>query len=97
MLWTKQFLEDQGVGIKNTIIYQDNMSSILLKKWKAIKYKKNKTYGHLVFLHDQHVQNKTLSIEHCPTNDMLADFFSKPLQGGLFMKLFNFIKGAEYD
>ena len=51
----------------------------------------------MVFLNDQHVQNKTFSIEHCPTKDMLADFFTKPLQGGLFMKLCNIIKGAEYD
>ena len=39
----------------------------LLNPWEQIE----------VFLHDQHVQNKSSSIEHCPTNDMLADFFSK--------------------
>ena len=43
-----------------------------------------------------HVHHKTFSIEHCPTEDMLVDFFTKPLQSGLFMKLCNFIMGAEY-
>ena len=33
MLWTQQkFSDDQGVGIKETISYQDNMSLILLEK-----------------------------------------------------------------
>ena len=30
-LWTKKFLEDQGVGIKETVLHQDNMSSMLLE------------------------------------------------------------------
>ena len=31
ILWAKMFLEDQGVNIKETVIYQDNMSSMLLE------------------------------------------------------------------
>ena len=29
---------------------------------------------------------KNIQILHCPTADMLADFFTKPLQGSLFRK-----------
>ena len=32
ILWTKKFLEDQGVGIKETVLYQDIMSSMLLER-----------------------------------------------------------------
>ena len=32
MLWIKMFLEAQGVGVKEAIVYQDNMNSILLEK-----------------------------------------------------------------
>ena len=32
ILWTKKFLEDQGVGIKETVLYQDNLSSMLLER-----------------------------------------------------------------
>jgi hypothetical protein len=28
-----------------------------------------------------------LHIEHCPTEDVLADFFKKPLQGSLFRRM----------
>ena len=44
----------------------------------------------------EHVQNKTLSVQHCPTEEMVADFFTKPLEGSLFVKLWNFIMGTEY-
>ena len=33
------------------------------------------------------MESKKLSIEHCPTEDMVADYFTKPLQGRLFYKL----------
>ena len=44
----------------------------------------------------EHVQNKTLSVQHCPTEEMVADFFTKPLEASLFVKLWNFIMGTEY-
>jgi hypothetical protein len=34
-----------------------------------------------------------MSIEHCPTEAMLADFFTKPLQGNLFLKFCSVILG----
>ena len=33
------------------------------------------------------VKNGDIRIEYCPTGDMVADFFTKPLQGSLFRKL----------
>jgi hypothetical protein len=38
------------------------------------------------FIKDQ-VDSKRVKIEHCPTAEMLADFFTKPLQGTQFRKL----------
>ena len=34
-----------------------------------------------------------LSIEHCPTHLMIADYFTKPLQGKLFNTFRNVIMG----
>ena len=38
------------------------------------------------YMSDQ-VKSKALSINHCPTKDMLADFFIKPLHVSAFLKL----------
>ena len=43
------------------------------------------------------IQNKTLSLQHCPTDEMLADYFTKPLQGSLFVCLCNHIMGVEFE
>jgi hypothetical protein len=32
------------------------------------------------------ISNDELSVEHCPTEEMIGDFFTKPLQGKLFCK-----------
>ena len=49
------------------------------------------------FYVSNHIQNKTLSLHHCPTEEMLADYFTKPLQGSLFVCLRNHIMGAEFE
>jgi len=39
------------------------------------------------------VDKKEIEISHCPTAKMVADYFPKPLQGGLFRKLRRIIMG----
>ena len=48
------------------------------------------------FYMSDHIRNKTLSLKHCPTEEMLADYFTKPLQGALFTHLRNHIMGAKF-
>jgi hypothetical protein len=37
------------------------------------------------------IESGEVSLEHCPTEEMVADFFTKPLQGSTFIKLRNMI------
>ena len=98
ILWTKKFLEDQGVGIKETMVYQDNMSSMLLERnGQQLSMKRTKHMDIQYFYVGDHIQNKTLSLHHCPMEEMLADYFTKPLQGSLFICLRNHIMGAEFE
>ena len=77
ILWTKKFLEDQGVNIKETVLYQDNMSSMLLEQnGRQSSTKRTKHMDIQYFYVGDHIQNKTLSLQHCPTKEMLADYFT---------------------
>ena len=98
ILWTKKFLEDQGVRVRETILYQDNMSSMLLERNGQQSSTKRMKHMDICYLYvKDHIQNKTLSLEHCPTEEILADYFTKPLQGSLFVRLRNHIMGAEFE
>ena len=98
ILWMKKFLEDQGVTIKDTVSYQDNMSYMLLE-WngRQSSTKRTKHTDIRYFYVGDLIQNKTLSLQHCPTDKMLADYFTKPLQGSLFIHLHNHIMGTEFE
>jgi hypothetical protein len=41
------------------------------------------------------VESNEVSIQYCPTGEMIADFFTKPLQGVDFQKFRNFIMNYE--
>ena len=41
MLWTRYFMEAQGYGIEENILYQDNMSAMLLENNRKKYSKKN--------------------------------------------------------
>ena len=88
LIWTSNFLDGQGFSIDESILYQDNTSAILLEKNGRDSSTKRTRHMNIryFFLKDQ-VDSKRVKIEHCPTADMLADYFTKPLQGLQFRKL----------
>ena len=88
ILWTRNFLMSQGYPVKKNVVYQDNMSAMLLENNRRKSSTKQTKHIELryFFIHDQVQQNKVL-IKHCPTLTMQADFFTKPLQGMLFYRL----------
>jgi hypothetical protein len=88
LIWTAHFLDGQGVTIDESILYQDNTSSILLEKnGRSSSTKRTRHMNIRYFFIKDQVDSKRVKIEHCPTGDMLADFFTKPLQGLQFRKL----------
>jgi hypothetical protein len=88
MLWTAYFLREQGVEVSETVLYQDNMSSILLEKnGKGSSTKRTRHMNIRYFFVKDRVASKELKVEYCPTGEMVADYFTKPLQGQLFRRL----------
>ena len=43
----------------------------------------------------EQVGRKAIHVTHCPTEEMVRDFFTKPLQGSLFLEMRNYIMGNE--
>ncbi len=94
MLWTLYFLEAQGYKIKDNILYQDNKSSILLEtNGRKSSGKRTRHINVRYFFIADRVKSKEIRIEYCPTGDMVADYFTKPLQGALFTKFRDMIMG----
>jgi len=82
ILWTCHFLAALGQYVSTTTIYQDNKSTILLAE--NAKSSSSKRTQHLdvryYFVTDQ-IKKGYVKVVFCPTQDMVADFFTKPLQG----------------
>ncbi|KAG7363646.1 reverse transcriptase RNA-dependent DNA polymerase [Nitzschia inconspicua] len=88
ILWTRHFLEAQGYSVKENVVYQDNESAILLEKnGRRSSTKRTRHLDVRYFFVTDNVHRGKLSIEYCPTGDMIADYFTKPLQGLLFRKM----------
>ena len=87
LCWTNYFLECQGYNINSTIMYQDNQSAILLENnGRASSSKRTRHLNIRYFFITDQIKKGDLHIEYFPTDNMVADFFTKPLQGKKFLQ-----------
>ena len=87
ILWTRYFLEAQGYQVKDSVVYQDNQSAMLLaNNGRASSSKRTRHMNIRYFFFTDRIHAGDLRVEYCPTDDMIADFFTKPLQGGKFVR-----------
>jgi hypothetical protein len=94
ILWTRHFLEAQEYAVKENVILQDNRSAILLEKnGKASSSKRTKHISVRYFFVTDMVKKDRVSIDWCPTDDMIADFWTKPEQGAAFARNRDLIMG----
>jgi hypothetical protein len=95
VLWTRYFLEAQGYGVRENIVYQDNKSAILMEKnGKASSSKRTKHINIRYYFVTDRISKKDLTVEWCPTGDMTGDYMTKPNQGALFTKFRDQIMGV---
>ena len=93
-IWMSNFLKEQGYGLKSNILYQDNQSAIRMEVNGRNSCTGNSRHIDIryFFVKDQ-IDKGYLTVKYCPTEQMLADFFTKPLQGATFNKFRNEIMG----
>jgi hypothetical protein len=95
VLWTRQFLNKQGFEVVDNIVYQDNQAAILLEKnGRASSGKRTKHINTRFFFITDRIGKKEVTVKWCPTEDMTADFWTKPLQGASFRRMRDLIMGV---
>ena len=87
LLWTRQFLLEQGYDVGPAVLYQDNTSTIsLINNGRSNSERTRHIAIRYFFLKDR-IENKEIRVEYLNTGDMIADILTKPLQGEQFVRL----------
>ena len=71
--------------MNNNVVYQDNLSAMKLENnGRRSSGKKTRHINVRYFFVTDRIAKGDLQIEHKPTDLLLADYYSKPLQGKKF-------------
>jgi KUP system potassium uptake protein len=96
-IWAVKFLEAQGYNLDKKEFNQDNQSTIRFETNGTKSRGPNSRHIDIryFFIKDR-LEAGNFKVTYCPTEQMLADFFTKPLQGGLFRKLKEVVMGHKH-
>ena len=84
VIWVRNFLIEQGYIVKPAKIYKDNQSELALIKNGQSNSARTRHIAIRFFFIKDRVDQKEIILEYLPSGEMLADYFTKPLQGKLF-------------
>ena len=92
IIWSLYFLEHQGFKYTPVTIHQNNMSTILLENNGKVSSRNQTRHINIrYFFITDCIKKGQLKIKHCPADEMIADFFTLPLNGAKFCKFHNII------
>jgi len=83
-LWVREFILYQGYNFGATTLYQDNMSTIALATKGPTNAPGTRHIHIRYFFIKDRVDSNEVVIVHMPTEQMISDYFTKPLQGAAF-------------
>jgi histone deacetylase 1/2 len=87
VIWARDFLIEQGYDMGPAVLYQDNMSTIaMVNNGSASNERTRHINIKFFFVHDR-VKKGEIVIKYMNTDDMLADMFTKPMQGDKFKQM----------
>jgi len=99
--WFRYFRIAQGEPIVEDLLMQDNKSSMLLQKNGLFSVGKGSKHIHIrYFFATDKIEKKELKLIYCPTDKMIADYSTKPLQGAKFIEFRDQMQGIraeDYD
>eukprot|EP00934_Nitzschia_sp_Nitz4_P004202 Nitzschia sp. Nitz4//scaffold466_size5842//986//4399//NITZ4_009198-RA/size5842-processed-gene-0.7-mRNA-1//-1//CDS//3329552510//4192//frame0 len=83
--WTKQFIEAQGYKVGASIFHRDNESSMKLEANGKASSGKRTRHFHIKYFYVTDLINRgEIILKYCPTDEMNADYMTKPLLGVKF-------------
>jgi hypothetical protein len=86
-LWVRNFLLCQGLVLEPVMLWQDNQSAIWMH---SEGYKSSKRTRHMnikYFFVRNRIENHEVQVAYLSTEKMVADLFTKPLQGSRYRML----------
>ena len=91
-IWLMNFLKVQGVTVGKKLLLQDNQSAIRMERngWNSCTGNSRHIDIHFFFVKDR-VDSGDIHIQECPTEEIVADFFTKPLQGRVFQTFWDLL------
>ena len=94
-VWITKVLYEQGYGVDSTF-FQDNENAIRMEKYglKSCGDKSRHINIRYFFIKDI-LDRENISVKHCRSEEMIADFLTKPLQGSLFKRMRSIIMGHD--
>jgi len=96
VLWTRYFLQAQGYEVHDNVMFQDNQSAMLLENnGRGSSSKRTRHINIQCFFITDRINREELRVAYCPTAEMIADYFTKPLQGATFRRLRDAILNIE--
>jgi hypothetical protein len=89
---------EQGYDMEPSLLYQDNMSAILLEtNGRASSSKRTKHIKVKYYLIKDKVDRGEITNEHCPTEQMWTDINTKPKKGAVFWAFRGHVMGITAD
>jgi hypothetical protein len=91
-------MQEQGYDMDPLLLYQDNMSAILLEtNRRTSSSKRTKHIKIKYFLVKDKVNWEEITIKHCPTGQMWMDIKTTPNQGTVFWVFRGHVMGIPMD
>ena len=98
IIWMNNFMRAQGYKLSDVEMHQDNKSAPILKtQGKAASNRRTRHLDICFFFVKDKVEKKEIMIKYEPTEAMIVDYMTKPLQGKMFQRFWDAIMETEYS
>jgi hypothetical protein len=98
ILWALYFMIEQGYDMDPSLLYQDNMSAILLETNRRTSSSKRTKHSKVKYFRiKDKVDREEITIEHCLTEQMRTDINTKPKQRTVFPAFRGHVMGIPAD